>query len=604
MLLAPCDARQARAGERAQASRRPRCAVRDRIPTLASLTFALQFPPALSRAAWLLTAAFVSFAWFAALDTRVLEHPDEGRYGEIAREMAVTGDWLTPRLNDLKYFEKPPLQYWFTAAAYKAFEIDEWTTRLAPAGGGFLAIIAVGVTAGALATPLTGALAALVMASFVMTIAMSHFASLDAFFAGWLTLALCAFLRAQQASRSAGSVRNYMLLTYAALAAATLTKGPVALVIAGGSLVFYTLATRDRGPWKRLHLVPGLALFFALTAPWFVLVSRHNPEFAEFFFIHEHVDRFLTTDHNREGPLWYFVPIFGFGVMPWLFVWGATYLRSWRDSTADANGFDWGRFCFVWAHFVFVFFSLSGSKLPSYILPEYAPVAMLLGRELVRMRDRELWWLSLPQLALSAGFLLFVLFGYPSVINHWADADTPAALFVAYYPWLVKAGVVFTLGALIATIAFRAGGDRAKVIGVTAMACCGLAGFQIAFIGHDAFAPIRSAAGLVHDLGNLPPADRLDPKAPVFQVGTYDQTFPYYLGRTATIVDFRDELALGLDAEPRKAYPKYPRWIRDWKALPQGYALMRPETYDFLAAQGVPMRILARDPRRIFVARR
>jgi hypothetical protein len=222
----------------------------------------------------------------------------------------------------------------------------------------------------------------------------------------------------------------------------------------------------------------------------------------------------------------------------------------------------------------------------------------------VRIRNRELWWLSLPQLALSAGFLAFVLFGYQHLVDHWADAETPVALFTAYHPWLVKAGILFSAGALAATVAFRGGTERAKVIGIAAIACCGLAGFQIAFIGHDAFAPIRSAAGLVHDLGNLPPAERVDPKAPVFQVGTYDQTFPYYLGRTATIVDFRDELALGLDAEPKKAYPKYPRWIRDWKALPQGYALMRHETYDFLAAQGVPMRVLARDPRRVFVARR
>jgi 4-amino-4-deoxy-L-arabinose transferase-like glycosyltransferase len=564
----------------------------------------LQFPPALSRAAWLLIAAFLSFAWFAALDTRVLEHPDEGRYAEIAREMAVTGDWLTPRLNGLKYFEKPPLQYWFTAAAYRLLETDEWTTRLAPAAGGFMTIIAVGVTLGALATPLAGALASLVMASFVMSIGMSHFASLDAFFTGWLTLAMCAFLRAQQASLRPSSSRNFMLLTYAALAAATLTKGPVALVIAGGTLFWYSLATRDFGPWRRLHLAPGLALYFVLTAPWFVLVSRANPEFAEFFFIHEHVERFLTTEHNRSGPIWYFVPIFGFGVMPWLFVWAATFVRSWRDSTRDANGFDWGRFCMIWALVVFVFFSLSGSKLPSYILPEFPAIAMLLGRELERMRPRTLWWLSLPQLVLSAAFLLFVLLSYHTIVARLATAETPAALFDAYRPWLVKAGVVFTLGALITNVAMRFGSERAKVFGIAMATCFSLVGFQFAFIGHEVFAPTRSSAGLLRELGNLPRDERIDPAAPVFQVGTYDQTFPYYLGRTTTIVDFRDELALGLDAEPKKAYPKYPQWIRDWKALPQGYALMKLDTYDFLLAQGVPMRVLARNPRHVFVARR
>jgi 4-amino-4-deoxy-L-arabinose transferase-like glycosyltransferase len=563
----------------------------------------LQFPPALSRAAWIAIAAIIAIAWFAALDTRVLEHPDEGRYGEIAREMAVTGDYLTPRLNGLKYFEKPPLQYWVTAATYKVFEIDEWSTRFAPVVGGFMTILLVGFTLAKLVSPLAGAFGALVMSSMVLAIGMSHYATLDAFFTGWLTLALCAFLRAQQASLRAGVQRNFMLLAYAGLAAATMTKGPVALVIAGGSLVFYSLTTRDYAVWKRLHLAPGLLLFFALTAPWFILVSRANPEFAEFFFIHEHVERFLTTEHNRAGPLYYFVPLFGFGITPWLFVWAATFVRSWRDTGAEPNGFDWGRFCFVWALFVFAFFSLSGSKLPSYILPEFPAIALLLGRELVRMRARTLLLLSLPQLLASLGFLLFVLFGYHALIPHISGADRPAAMYVAYFPWLVKTGIVFVVGSMAAAWLFRTGTERAKVLGIFAIAACGLIGFQIAFVGHEVFNPIRSAAGLLRDAGNHPDGI-IDPSAPVFQVGSYDQTFTFYLGRTTTLVDFRDEFSLGLDIEPGKAYPKYPRWIHDWTALPQGYALMKHDTYAFLLAQGVPMRIIASDPRRVLVARR
>jgi 4-amino-4-deoxy-L-arabinose transferase-like glycosyltransferase len=571
---------------------------------LTSATHTLQFPPTLSRAAWIAVAAAIVIAWFSALDSRVLEHPDEGRYSEIAREMVVTGDYLTPRLNGLKYFEKPPLQYWFTAAAFKVFEVDEWSARLAAVTGGFLTVLLVGFTAARLASPLAGAFAAMVMSSCVLAIGMSHFVTLDAFFTGWLTLALCAFLRAQQSSLRASTVRNFMLLAYAGIAAATMTKGPVAVVIAGGAMVFYSLVTRDYGPWKRLHLVPGLLLFLALTAPWFVLVSRANPEFAEFFFIHEHVERFLTTEHHRAGPIYYFIPIFGFGVTPWLFVWGATFLRSMRDTTRDANGFDWARFCVAWALFVFVFFSVSGSKLPSYILPEFPAIALLLGRELERIRPRVMWLLSIPQTLLSLAFLLFVVVGYRLVIDRMSDAETPASMFIDYYPWLVKAGIVFVAGSLVAAWLFRKGGETAKTLGICAITLSGLVGFQIAFVGHEVFNPIRSAAALVRAAGNLPAGERMDTAAPVFQVGTYDQTFPFYLGRTTTIVNFRDELALGLDAEPKKGYPRYPRWIRDWTALPQGYALMNHDTYDFLAAQAVPMRILVSEPRRVLVARR
>src|SRR4029078_6250275 len=116
----------------------------------------------LSRGTWALLALVMLIAWFPALDTRKLQHPDEGRYAEIAREMAVSGDWVTPRLNDLKYYEKPPFQYWAGAATFNAFGVDEWTARLPSAMAGLLAVIAVGFTAARLAAADAGAYAALV----------------------------------------------------------------------------------------------------------------------------------------------------------------------------------------------------------------------------------------------------------------------------------------------------------------------------------------------------------------------------------------------------------------------------------------------------------
>src|SRR6476661_3213698 len=107
---------------------------------------------AFSRRAWTLLAIVMAVAWFASLDVRKLQHPDEGRYAEIAREMAVTGDWVTPRLNGIKYFEKPPLQYWLTAASFRAFEVDEWTARLPGALAGFLTILIVGYVGSSIAS--------------------------------------------------------------------------------------------------------------------------------------------------------------------------------------------------------------------------------------------------------------------------------------------------------------------------------------------------------------------------------------------------------------------------------------------------------------------
>jgi 4-amino-4-deoxy-L-arabinose transferase-like glycosyltransferase len=552
------------------------------------------------RSAWWLVALLITVAWFAALDSRRLQHPDEGRYAEIAREMAVTGDLVTPRLNDLKYFEKPPLQYWLGAAAFDAFGVSEWVARLPVALAGFLAIIVTGFTGFRLAGAATGVYAALVLAGTVWHIGLSHLLTLDAVLAFWLTVALCAFLLAQRAEGVAA--RNWMLVAYGAAAAATLTKGLVALVIPGASLVLYSLCTRDVGPWRRLHFIPGALVYFALTAPWFILVSQANPEFARFFFIHEHFERFLTTSHNRTGEWHYFVPWLVLGLVPWLLIWVWTLPRSWRAAAVLANGFAWERFCTVWAAFVFLFFSASGSKLPSYILPMFPALALVIGFELTRVSTRVLAWIALP-LAVGASVLLIAYaLGYERLVGVLATDMTPASIYRAFGPWCAAALASFAAGGIAAFASFRRGTERGRSLGVAALALASLVGLQFAFIGHDAFRPVRSA----YDI--LAAAERanggpLDPKFPVYQVHSYDQTLPFYLQRPTLLVEYRDEMALGLDAEPHKGFTEA-RWRAAWDEARQAYALVPNDAYADLVAANVPLRVLARDPRRVFIARR
>ena len=214
--------------------------------------------------------------------------------------------------------------------------------------------------------------------------------TLDALLTFWLTLSLGAFLLAQHARASPILQRRWMLLAWAATAGGVLTKGLVALLIPFCALVVYSLVTRDRAPWRRLHLGSGLVVLLVLAAPWFVLVSLRNPEFARFFFIHEHFERFLTTEHRRIGAWWYFVPMAVAGLLPWtgIFLWRLRH--GWRDATVERNGFAWQRFCLVYAGFVLVFFSLSGSKLPSYILPMFPALALVLGWQLQQTGTRTL----------------------------------------------------------------------------------------------------------------------------------------------------------------------------------------------------------------------
>src|SRR5437764_9814234 len=252
----------------------------------------------LPRAAWIATAAVFAVAWFATLDVRKLQHPDEGRYAEIAREMVASGDWLTPRLDALKYFEKPPLQYWLTAATFSAFGFSEWGARLPPALGTLLALLAIGYAGARIASPAVGAYAALAFGGMLWPIGIAHIVTLDGLLTAWLAAALAAFLIAQCGVDDVKDERRFMLIAWAALAGAALVKGPIALAIPGGALVFYSLATRDFAVWRRLHLIAGLCIFLAIAAPWFIAVSIANPEFARFFFIHEHLDRYLTTQHQ------------------------------------------------------------------------------------------------------------------------------------------------------------------------------------------------------------------------------------------------------------------------------------------------------------------
>ena len=570
----------------------------------------------------------MALVWFANLGERRLQHPDEGRYAEIAREMTVTGDWVTPRLNGIKYFEKPPLQYWLTAATFDAFGVSDASARLSTAIAGLLTVLVVGATGAAIATPSAGLLAGAVLASSVWHFGIAHILTLDAMLSFWLAVALCAFLLAQRPSITRRARAGWMLAAWAAAALGVLTKGPVALAIPACALIVYSLATRDFGPWRRLHLGKGLVLLLAIAAPWFVVVSLRNPEFPRFFFIHEHVDRFLTTELHRPGPWWYFLPMVVVGMLPWTGVLFARVRAAWRDGAVgdDATGnraFAWPRFCLAWAGFVLVFFSISGSKLPSYILPMFPALALVLGWQIALMPGRALAWLALFLATSTLALWIAALVGYPHVASKLGDARTPHALYVALGPWvelgLGIASAGYAVGAFLLWRARDAGrglgaalhgpgststpvASPPRMLAVAAIAIATMLAMQAFFQGSDVFRATRSAADLVATLEKRadPPYDR---SAPFYQVRMYDQTLPFYLRRTTTVVAWRDELGPGIDLEPSLAIASVDTWASRWRALSQGYALMSPGTWAALEAEDLPMTIVARDSRRVLVER-
>jgi len=557
----------------------------------------------LSRRTWIALALIMTIVWFANLDGRKLLHPDEGRYAEIAREMVATGNWVTPRVNGIKYFEKPALQYWLTAASFEAFGISEWTARLPTALAGFLTIVAVGWAGAVLASPAVGVYSAAVLASCVWHFGISHILTLDALLSFWLALALVGFLLAQRADATPRSRERMMLVAYVATAGGIMTKGIVALAIPGTTLILYSLATRDYAPWKRLYIARGLPLLLVLTVPWFVLVSMRNPEFARFFFIHEHIDRFLTKELKRPGPWWYFLPMLVTGLLPWTGVFLWRLKASWRDAAVDAGGFSWARFCLIWSAFILVFFSISQSKLPSYILPIFPAAALVLGWQLEAMTARSLS--SLVALLAATTVVLWgaAMLGYPTVAIRLADANTPLAIYAALGPWVELGLGIMAAGYAAAWLLMRRGSTAARSAAIAVIAISTMLSLQAFFKGADVFRATRSAADLVTALENAsdPPYDR---NAPFYQVRMYDQTLPFYLRRTTTLVAYRDEMGPGLDIQPELAIPQVEDWVARWNGLPQGYALMSPETQAMLAKEGVPMRVVASDSRRVLVERR
>jgi hypothetical protein len=333
-------------------------------------------------------------------------------------------------------------------------------------------------------------------------------------------------------------------------------------------------------------------------------VSHANPEFFRFYFIHEHFERYLTTTHRRAGGWSYYLPYIVGGSLPWLFVllWGAR--RMWRDGVAGANGFSWQRFAVVWAVFIVVFFSASGSKLPAYIAPIFPALALLSGWLLARYDMSTLYRLTLP-LAVAAVAVFALLLVLDEARLERLTGRRGMAAIAAYLPWLRVSLGVMAAGSIAALVAFRRTGPGGRTAGVVAIALSALVAVQLGLVGFDVFRTTRSAWDILQSARTaLGGQQDFDPRVPFYQVHLYDQTVPFYLGRTTTLVEYRDEMALGIDAEPQLAIPTEELWFPIWTALDQGYALILPEEYDDFVARGLPMRLLARDDRRVLVSRR
>ncbi|WP_108508029.1 glycosyltransferase family 39 protein [Polynucleobacter acidiphobus] len=546
----------------------------------------------LNAVALLIVFVLASILWFATLDYRHLIPTDEGRYAQMAREMMVSGDYITPRYNDYKYFEKPPLHIWASAITFQLFGLGEWQARFWSGLTGYLTILLVGFTAAKLFGRVTGYLAALILLSSPMWVVGGHFNALDMGLSAFLNLALCSLLLAQHAyeHHRPQSGRYWMWVCWLAMGLATLSKGLIGIVIPGMVLFAYIVTRFDWKILARLHIVSGLVIFLIVTAPWFIAVSIQNPEFAHFFFIHEHFERFTATAHRRTAPVYFFLPLVAIGFLPWMpqfFRSAWQTLRQYRIGSFSAPWMLW-----AWFAVILIFFSISRSKLPGYIMPVFPALAILAAKSIADYLEshahHSIGWrlqtLFFTLLAITGFFFL-------SEIGRNGQPDEVDA-YQAYTLWIVIALSCLLAFSLVASLLAK----RNALLSIALFAFGFFLTATIAGTGHETLGRAVSGYDLVQKIKSQIPSD-----AKIYSVRLLDHTVPFYLERNTIMVEFTDELTFGAKQEPQKWIPTLNEFVIVWNQDPNAVAIMSPVKYDELKSLGLPMEELGRDSRRVVV---
>jgi 4-amino-4-deoxy-L-arabinose transferase-like glycosyltransferase len=535
-------------------------------------------------------AALVAAVWIATLASRPLFNPDEGRYAEIPREMLSGGDWVIPHLNGLDYIEKPPLQYWATATMYRWFGLSEFSARLYTALTALGTVALVGLLGARLAGREAGWCAAAVAAGMVMMVALSQLVTLDMSLTFYMTASVTGFVLAQE-SGERGS--QWMLMAWIGAALGLLTKGLVAAAIPAAVLVIYSVFSRDFAPWRKLNLSWGLPVFLILTVPWHWLAALRRDDFLQFFFVHEHLTRYLTPSADRQESWWFFGMVFLIGTVPWTVPALRVLASGWRGG---GRGHDAGTpmpfrptfFLWLWVLFVCVFFSLSDSKLMPYILPAMPALAVLIAAQPIGTLKRD--FLVTAILTVLVGVALGVASFYaPSLVP-----ESPARPFFLSLakPLREVAALLIVSGAFV----WAQGARDATRAGVFLGVGWCLAGLLLVRAA-GLLAPIYSGVDLARA---LPPESR---DAPLYTVRTYDQTLPFYLRRTVTLVGYRGELDYGLRREPGGEIADVDEFLRLWGSQTRAFAVMDKRTFNDFKERGVPMRTVGENVGHVMVAR-
>ncbi len=551
----------------------------------------------LSRPILALLAAIFLASWFIPSISRTLVRPDEGRYTEIAREMALSGDYVTPRLNDLKYFEKPPLQYWATALAISAFGQNDFTARWWPLFSGFLGLALVWLALRALAGKDVAWIGASLLGAMIYYFIIAHINTLDMGLAAFMTLTMVGLIRGFGIDgQSIAATRGWMIAAWAGAALAFLSKGLIGIVLPGAIFVVYLLVSRQWRLLGHMQWIWGPLTFVLIAAPWPLLVQSRNPEWAHFFFIYEHFERFSNIEHGRGGELYYFIPILIVGLLPWTPAVLGFFRRDARAALTETYAKAYMNvplFLTIWCAFLFVFFSVSRSKLPSYLLPTVPAFAMLLAPMMLRLPD-----VRFRRLLIAMAFVPLGLFVAAAINDRFeSDAYTPQ-MVNQYATYFVMSGALYV--AAIGSAWWLNQRSRRVDALIVAAVLATAAGSGLV-VGYGALSASTSSKQLVVDFLAVEPQYRNTDE--FFSIGMYEQTLPAYLKRTVTLVDYLDEMGLGAAMEPDKARFNFADFAEQWESSDRAYAITDFDQLPRMDFAGLDYRVVAADLRRVIIAK-
>ncbi|HSW69093.1 MAG TPA: glycosyltransferase family 39 protein [Gammaproteobacteria bacterium] len=445
--------------------------------------------------------------------------PDEGRYSEIAREMVVTGDYITPRLNGVAFLDKPIFYYWLQAFAIQWFGLKEWALRFWPALVGILGCMMTYLTGHALFSRRTGILAAVILATSPLYYGAAHYANLDLEVAVLISITL---LFSLLALHNESKRTLYFILAYIFCGFAALTKGLIGIIFPVLIIGLWIILLNRWNIIKKMRLGVGLALFFAITLPWYYLVQKANPQFLHFFFVTQQVSRFLTHgDFNNQTTFWFYIPVVLAGFFPWSIFAVQALTKTAKTLWTARKKHTVELFVLLWFVLIFIFFSIPKSKTVGYIIPVFPALALMVAHYL----DQNL---NTVTSGFKAGIAAFIVLCFFILIAAIAAPYVPSLhIPTAAISYLTFAGMVFLIAGVAAYRLFKQQAFNKIIYCLAALACTSLL-------------ILSASTSVVNDKSIKPIALYLKPKLTrndeVVTYFKYYQDLPIYIERRITIV--------------------------------------------------------------------